>query len=188
MKNIKRKYHYIYRITRFDGMYYVGIHSTDNLDDSYYGSGKYIKRSILKHGKDKHSKLILEMFETRELLVEKEKELVNQALIDDPNCMNMKPGGSGGFGQVNRAQRAKTIEDRYGKDYYKRIASIGPMSEPHKEKLRQASLANGSGKRNLGIKRASIECPHCHKSGAKNVMVRFHFDNCKNLAKLCKSS
>jgi hypothetical protein len=181
MKRInKRKYHYIYRISRFDGMYYVGIHSTDNLDDNYYGSGKYIKRSILKHGKEKHTKMILEMFETRELLIEKEKELVNQALIDDPNCMNIKPGGLGGFGQVNRAQRAKTIEDRYGKDYYKKIASSA-RSENHKEKLRQASFANGSGKCNTGLKRAKIECPHCHKTGATNVMVRFHFDNCKSL-------
>ncbi len=38
----ERKYHYIYKITRDDGHYYVGMHSTDNLDDGYFGSGKYI--------------------------------------------------------------------------------------------------------------------------------------------------
>lgn len=30
-----------------------------------------------------------------------------------------------------------------------------------------------------GIKREKIECPHCGKQGAKNVMVRWHFDHCK---------
>lgn len=167
-------------------MYYVGIHSTDNLDDNYYGSGKYIKRSILKHGKEKHDKIILEMFHTRELLLQKEKELVNHILINDPNCMNIKPGGVGGFGQVNRKQRAKTIEERYGKDFYRNIASIGRgnMTDDHKEKLRQASIRNGSGKNNLGKKRIKYICPHCGKEAAKNVLVRFHLNNCKGLVRI----
>lgn len=42
---IFRKYHYIYKITRNqDGKFYVGMHSTDDLDDGYFGSG-------LGHGK-----------------------------------------------------------------------------------------------------------------------------------------
>lgn len=31
----ERKFHYIYKITRFDGKYYIGMHSTDDLDDGY---------------------------------------------------------------------------------------------------------------------------------------------------------
>ena len=58
----RRQYHYIYKITRLDesGRYYIGMHSTDDLEDGYFGSGKLIIRSINKHGKEKHQKEILE--------------------------------------------------------------------------------------------------------------------------------
>lgn len=36
---VRRKYHFIYKITRLDNnRYYIGMHSTDNLDDGYFGS------------------------------------------------------------------------------------------------------------------------------------------------------
>ena len=41
----KRKYHYIYKVTRDDGKYYIGMHSTNELEDGYFGSGKLITRS-----------------------------------------------------------------------------------------------------------------------------------------------
>ncbi len=31
-----------------------------------------------------------------------------------------------------------------------------------------------------GIKKPSITCPHCGKSGGKPAMIRHHFDNCKH--------
>ena len=38
----QRKYHYIYKITRDDGKYYIGLHSTDDLDDGYLPSSLVI--------------------------------------------------------------------------------------------------------------------------------------------------
>lgn len=93
----QRKHHYIYKITRDDGRYYIGMHSTDDLEDGYFGSGKLITRSIKKHGKERHSKEILEVLSTRALLKDREKELITDELRLDPMCMNIAPGGGGGF-------------------------------------------------------------------------------------------
>jgi hypothetical protein len=93
----KRKYHYIYKITRDDGRYYIGMHSTDNLDDGYFGSGKKITRSIKKHGVSRHSKKILEFTQDRISLKLREKEIITEEMRGDPLCKNLAPGGGGGF-------------------------------------------------------------------------------------------
>lgn len=95
----QRKYHYIYKITRLDesGKYYIGMHSTDDLEDGYFGSGTLLSRSIKKHGKEKHKKEILERLPTREALKLREKKIVNEELLGDKRCMNLQLGGGGGF-------------------------------------------------------------------------------------------
>ena len=92
-----RKYHYIYKITcNVTNRFYIGMHSTDNLNDGYLGSGKRLWFSINYHGKENHTKEILEFLETRELLKEREKFLVNKELISEDLCMNLVIGGEGG--------------------------------------------------------------------------------------------
>ena len=103
----QRKYHYIYKIHRDDGRYYVGMHSTDDIDDGYFGSGKKITRSIKKHGLEKHKKEILEFCASRDDLKSREKELVNEELLADPLCMNLTLGGHGGWSHLTDAQLAK---------------------------------------------------------------------------------
>lgn len=49
----RRKYHYIYKTTcTITSKFYIGMHSTDNLEDGYVGSGKRLWYSINKHGKE----------------------------------------------------------------------------------------------------------------------------------------
>lgn len=92
------KYHFIYRTTDLrTGKYYVGMHSTDNLEDGYMGSGKRISYLLKRYGKDSFSLQILYFLPNRDLLYEKEKEVVNEELLRDPKCLNLKKGGKGGF-------------------------------------------------------------------------------------------
>lgn len=91
----QRKFHYIYKITRTDGKYYIGLHSTDCLDDGYFGSGQLLWKSIKKHGKEKHTKAIIEFLPSRTEVKLKEAALVNDALLKDPLCMNLCMGGGG---------------------------------------------------------------------------------------------
>ena len=111
----KRTFHYIYKITRvIDGKFYVGMHSTDNLEDGYFGSGKKITRSIKKHGKEAHVKEILEFLENRKSLSLREEELVCETLLNNPKCMNLIAGGEA-FKGVNET----------GKNLYGRNGQIG---------------------------------------------------------------
>ena len=109
MARKERKYHYIYKITCLkNGRYYIGMHSTDNLEDGYMGGGKRIKNSVKKHGKDAHRKEILEFFENRELLRQREIQIINEDLLNDPLCMNLQPGGGGGF--INEHHKKKCLD------------------------------------------------------------------------------
>lgn len=91
----ERKFHYIYKITRNDGKFYIGLHSTDNIDDRYFGSGKILKRSIVKHGKNVHIKEIVEFLPSRKALKLRESELVSKELLTNNLCMNLCLGGGG---------------------------------------------------------------------------------------------
>lgn len=97
----RRKYHYIYRITcSITGRYYIGMHSTDDLEDGYMGSGKRLRYSINKHGIDNHSKEIIEFTDDRSSLKKREADLVNEDVIKDDLCMNLKLGGEGGWDHI----------------------------------------------------------------------------------------
>jgi hypothetical protein len=73
------------------------MHSTDNLEDGYMGSGKRLWNSINKHGKENHVCEILEFLPDRSSLKTREKEIVNVELINEDLCMNLQLGGGGGI-------------------------------------------------------------------------------------------
>jgi len=73
------------------------MHSTDNLEDEYIGSGRRLWLSINKHGRENHNREILEFLESRQALKNRETQLVNEDVLKDPMCMNLVYGGGGGF-------------------------------------------------------------------------------------------
>lgn len=89
-----KQYHYFYKITnKVNGHFYYGIHSTDNLDDGYMGSGTRLHYAYKKYGIDCFEKEILVFFNTRNEAAKYEAEVVNENLINDPNCYNVILGG-----------------------------------------------------------------------------------------------
>jgi hypothetical protein len=98
MARKEKKYHFIYKTTNLlNGKYYIGMHSTSDLEDGYMGSGKRLKRSLNKHGRENHKVEILEFFPNRKKLKEREKEIVNMNEISKKECMNIMIGGEGGY-------------------------------------------------------------------------------------------
>ena len=149
----KRKYHYIYKITRDDGKFYIGMHSTDNLDDGYFGSGKRVTRSIKKHGRERHSKNILEFLPTREALKLREEEIVCEELLNDTRCMNLRTGGDGNSSEDSRRiwennpglrQAASERASRNWKDpvYKEKVLTSRAYWHPSEEHLKSISEKN----------------------------------------------
>jgi hypothetical protein len=127
MARKEKKYHYIYKTTNLkNGKFYIGMHSTNDLNDGYLGSGTRLRRSIRRNGKENFKIEYLEFFDSRELLVEREKQLVNTDLLKNSNCMNLKQGGDGGFSlEATKNGRKKTdefLESKYGSDFRKIIS------------------------------------------------------------------
>lgn len=135
MARKEKKYHYIYKITCLkNNRYYIGMHSTDNLEDGYFGGGKRIKNSVKKHGKDVHRKEILEFFESRDLLRQREIELVNEELLKDSMCMNIALGGEGGFPlECIEGEYHKKISSKGGKSTSDRLKNDSELFEKHKK-------------------------------------------------------
>ena len=69
------------------------------------GSGKLVRYSLSKHGREMHAKEILATYATREELIAAEIALVTQEVVDDPLSMNLRVGGCGGGGWTPEQQR-----------------------------------------------------------------------------------
>lgn len=101
--------HFVYKITNLvNSKFYIGVHSTSDIEDGYMGSGLVLKNAIQKYGISNFSREILFHCNTRKEAFEKERELVNIDLIKDHLSYNLAFGGSGGtyksIGKIKRQQ------------------------------------------------------------------------------------
>lgn len=108
--------HFIYKTTHRNGKYYIGRHSTDNIDDGYIGSGKWPK-SI----KDKSTltREILEYADNEEALKELERKYLAEH-YGKPNCMNQTPDPIGFDTDNNPMKRPEIAEKLSGDNHWLR--------------------------------------------------------------------
>jgi len=101
----------LYKTTNLlNGRFYIGMHSTENPDDGYLGSGRRINAEIKKYGRENFKKEILEVLPSRDALIMREIEVVNETLRADPLCLNLKNGGKGGWDHCNNGSQ-KQLND-----------------------------------------------------------------------------
>lgn len=134
----RRKHHIIYKTTcLITGRYYIGMHSTDDLNDAYLGSGLRLLRSVKKHGAGQHRREILEDLSTRDAASEREKELITDEMRSDPECLNCGPGG---LGAVDRpATKDETLAKMSAS--MKRAWDTGKMTGMRGKKLTPEAIA-----------------------------------------------
>src|SRR5690606_10553343 len=103
-KSENKKKFVIYKTTnKLNGYIYIGVHATDNINDSYMGSGRDIRKIIKQEGKDNFIKEILFVYNTEKEALDKERELVNFDFINRYDTYNIAVGGKGlnGLGNVS---------------------------------------------------------------------------------------
>jgi hypothetical protein len=93
---MERIHHTVYKITnKVNEMFYVGVHSTFNPLDRYFGSGVEIREALREFGKRNFVKEILFDFETEREMLDKEAEIVNKDFILREDTYNRAYGGGG---------------------------------------------------------------------------------------------
>jgi group I intron endonuclease len=88
------QHHFVYQTTNLvNNKIYVGVHSTDNLEDGYLGSGYYLKMAIEKYGKNNFSRSILYKAESPKDAWAKEAEIVDEDFVKRRDTYNVALGG-----------------------------------------------------------------------------------------------
>lgn len=131
-----KKYHFVYKtICLLTNHYYIGVHSTDNINDGYLGSGIKFRNYLKKYKPENFSRTIIHFFDTRDDAFRYEKDIVNESVLLDNMCLNVSQGGIGYKHKYN-----ETFKDRISATRKNRIDTgvLIPTkhTEEHKQKMR----------------------------------------------------
>ncbi len=129
-------FHLIYTIVNpLTNKYYVGMHSTNDLNDGYMGSGVLIETALQKYGKDAFDFVPIQYCSSRQELIKREIEIITQELIKDPLCYNLRCGGKGfEIGNKGRKPTQEHIKNQSLSQKGKKL------SEEHKAKISKSML------------------------------------------------
>lgn len=148
------KIYTIYKITDLvTNEFYIGVHYTNNPNDSYMGSGIHIKRKIKKYGKERFRKDILFLIDNKQEAYQKEICLINE-YKNDILCLNIAEGGIGGSNfkgkHHTKESMIKMIETRKKNGHLKH-------SENTKRKISESQLGRTAWNKGLKLKSLSEE-------------------------------
>lgn len=101
-------FYYFYKITnKINGKYYYGVHSTNNIEDGYMGSGIVITKAYEKYGIGNFQKQILKFFDNKEQMYQFQQEIVTLQQVNNPMCYNMIVGGKNAYVAKHLSQIAR---------------------------------------------------------------------------------
>ena len=124
-------YHIVYKtINRVNNKYYYGVHSTDNLNDGYLGSGTNLLRAINKYGKESFERVIICMFNDRDGALMYEKSLVTSIILEDKKCYNIVEGGGNPPSRKGKVSPSTLLKGEQRSEKQKEA------SKKHSEKMR----------------------------------------------------
>lgn len=123
--NYCKMHHTVYKtINNLNNKIYIGVHSTENLNDGYLGSGTHFKKAVKRYGAENFTKVILYDFETRKEALKKEREIVNEEFIKDLGNYNLVLGG-GGVKKLSKLNRRNYNDIIRNNKMMKKIKEVG---------------------------------------------------------------
>ena len=142
-----KKFHILYKTTNnINNKIYIGVHSTDNLEDGYLGSGVSIGHAIRKYGISNFSREIIEYFENPEDMYKREEEIVNEEFIDREDNYNISLGGRG-FGLDVAGENNPFYGKKHSNSVKTRISECAKINSKNmwsnlefRERMRQRKL------------------------------------------------
>lgn len=137
-----------------------GVHTThSNEFDGYLGSGYKLRRFISKYGENHFKRETLFEFDSWDEACAKERELVNEELLKDPNCLNIAYGGGCGWRLINEERK------------------LGLRQHPLKGKHRSQEVKDKISKNHqpcAGDNNANYKAKHCRQcytDGLTNIYI-----------------
>jgi len=79
---------------------------------------------------------------------------------------------------LDNTENYKKPKSQSHKDSIRNARYGQTFSEESKQKMSESAKRRGN---NFTGNVVSVKCPHCKKEGQKNAMLRWHFDNCKEV-------
>lgn len=186
-------YHYVYKtVNPLNGKFYIGKHSTNNLNKLYQGSGIWIKDC--KKSKTHLITGIIQFCSSEQEAFKLEEKIVDIHL-NNKLCKNMRNGGYGFrigeyIGDKNPAKKPEIrkilSEQKKGKlnpMYGVSLHKGKPKSLEHKKKLSMLRKNNpkfsGINHSCYGKKLPKHKCQFCDIQASIGNINRWHNDNCK---------
>ena len=133
-------YYTVYKITNLiNNKIYIGVHKTNNLNDTYMGSGKHLRYSISKYGIENFKREYISIFDNPDDMFDMESSLVNEEFILDENTYNIKLGGNGGWDNVSTPESIKRGGTLGGLATAKRLKEDVKFAEEHSLQMKENS-------------------------------------------------
>lgn len=192
-------FYIIYKTTNtLNGKYYIGYHATNDLGDGYLGSGIALTRAVRKYGRQNFRREILYVFETEHEARKREREVITEDVISDPNSYNLAEGGYGGIGTAARqgkqhtpaarAKRSIALKKAWERDPARRVTRSHYMREhnpTNTEEGRQRSRRAGARMARINQERGShptigrVTCRNIHTGVIASIPREQFLENCE---------
>lgn len=149
-----KQYNIYKTVNLVNGKFYWGVHDSIDENDGYFGSGVVLQKAIKKHGKENFRRKTMVIYETADAAYFDEGLIVNQAMVCDSLCYNLRPGGKGAhvagknnpmFGKTHsRETRTKLSAAKIGKvSNFKGKRHSDEAKRKMKERKAQRRLCHG---------------------------------------------
>ncbi|WCZ66228.1 recombination-related endonuclease [Yersinia phage MHG19] len=175
------KRHFTYKTTNLvNGKVYYGVHSTNNVEDGYLGSGDLISAAVIKYGKENFSREVIEYFDSRESAMIGERELITYSVAKDPNTYNLRVGGFGG-------RRIGYIMSMSTKDKISK-ALVGRVGHTHTQKTKER-LSNSHKGKTFSDKSKQLMSEYAkNRTASHKENLSYSIKDKRPVVRICKTS